>query len=249
MGKVVKAVAVVGLIAINVIPGAGQIVSGSLVALFSGTAIGAGGTFAALGAAAAVSSALGTLGVVAALGVIGKAVGLGPKGNKVNRASESLPSRTMPGLSGGMFSRGGERRARMQPIRPWYHLRRWQVNEISGDCLVPHCPDSREVRHYMLVDRRAEIRPDDIVTFRTKSGDSLSKRFVTATDDSIVFETTNPHVERHQLRKSEIICAYRERAHLRDFDDADRRIDEIKANPNAHNERLGICVFSEALLA
>jgi hypothetical protein len=151
------------------------------------------------------------------------------------------------GVTIGTAARGT--RQGMLAIRPWHHRRRWQIEKNSGDCMFPHCPIGTA---YTLVDREAEIRPDDLVTFMVKrrhggGRTGLTKRFVTATDTHFEFESTNPTVETYRIRREHVAWLYRNRAHLRDVPDWQRRAREIAAG--AHNERLGICVYSERLVA
>jgi hypothetical protein len=251
MGKVLKPLAIVGAIGLAFLPGA----QGVLAGVLSGVGIGGGVTAFGYAAAGAIASVVGTIGATFALGTAAKALGLGPKQPRISPATASLPPMlrerlerpTIDGMVPGSFRRM-VRRQGMMPIRPWWHYQRWQVNESTGDCLVPHC---RAGSSYTLTDRAAEIRPDDLVSLHVKrrhGGNRLCKRFVTADDTHFEFETTNPTVETFRIRRDHVASLYRVRAHLRDKNDWQRRVREIEADPRTHNERLGIVLYSARLL-
>lgn len=251
MGKVLKIATIVGAIAVNVIPGVGQAVSGVLGAAFSGTAIGGGVTAFGYMAAQASLTAFSTLGLAGAMGMASKALGLGPKSPGASAAAQSLAPRLMVGNGGVVRSPSLTRSAAAQsqdtgmlPMRARRHWRRWQLQRASGDCLEPHCRDGT----IQLVDRQSMIRPDDIVVFkiaRQHGGDVLCKRFRRAAGATIEFETTNPIVELYAIDKADIEWCYRVRRYLDVPEDWHRATREIAKDHKLHNERLGICVFPE----
>ena len=100
MGKTVVGILTIGAaIAVNFIPGVGQVISGALGAAFSGTAIGGGVTAFGFAAAQAVTGAL-TLGITAfGLQSLGGLLGLGPNAPKSDTASTAIKTSRPPRVS------------------------------------------------------------------------------------------------------------------------------------------------------
>jgi len=88
VGKVLKVGLAIAGIAIAFVPGVGTAVSGAMTALFSGTAVGAGGSFLAASIAGTITSSLAVAGVVTGLSMGAKALGLGPKPPRQSPASQ-----------------------------------------------------------------------------------------------------------------------------------------------------------------
>lgn len=106
MGKTLGAILTIGAaVAINVIPGVGQAISGTLGAALSGTAIGGGVTAFGFAAAQALTGAL-TLGLtVAGLQSLGGLLGLGPSLPKPDTAVTAIKIPRPPRVSGYGISR------------------------------------------------------------------------------------------------------------------------------------------------
>lgn len=92
MGKVLKIALVVAAVAVNVIPGVGQAVSGAIVGAL-------GGTFSALSVAVTAIQGITALGLAAGLGMASKALGLGPKSPSISSAAASRLNATLVGTT------------------------------------------------------------------------------------------------------------------------------------------------------
>lgn len=86
-----------------------------------------------------------------------------------------------PGTAGPVW------RLAMRPLKGVGHWRRFAVLMARGDCLGASCPDG----HYMLVDRKAEIRAGDIVAMMI-DGVCISKAFRRATVGTMQVEAICP---------------------------------------------------------
>lgn len=232
MGKVIKVAAtVVGI--------------GALAVVTAGVGLSAVAGLSLVGSLSGIGFFASTLGVSSAFLVSAAAGGLAtlagsrhPK-TSVNPASQSTPPRL---LAGGIVQRANLHSARHRsstlPIKARSHRRRFELVRAEGDCMEPYSKEGA----LMLVDRAAEIRPDDLVVFTTASGEVLSKRFVTATGDRLEFESTNPQVERFSIARADLASCYRVRSYAKSWLDAALIAFRIMRRGGC-NERLGICVF------
>lgn len=143
----------------------------------------------------------------------------------------------MIGLSGIGFPQPA---SSMQPIRKRWHLHRWQVRPVGGDCMRPTVPEGV----WALIDRAATIRPGDLVVFALKrehndGGKVMGKRFTGLEDGAMCFEVEHPQREAYALPIETLEFAYRVRRYLASPGQRHRAVWEIMRNETLHNEHLG----------
>jgi hypothetical protein len=225
MGKVVKAVAGVALIA-AVVVFAPQLMSVLATSSLFGAAGGVA-TFASLGLAGAVTGALTSMAIAMGAGLVMSALAAAPGGLA---HSGTAPMKLNPETFKFDYDGPEPDAAALpsMPVRWWKEVLFWPwvrvpVVKSRGDCMAPEMPRGA----WIVLDRTSEIQPGDIFVFELNDRDrggymtgagrwgrwrinGLIKRYCGVDPDSgmIVFQYNNPPGYARTPRKR-ITYAYR----------------------------------------